>query len=182
VKKGLFLLVVLTGFSLPVMLASDVKLILRALYQPKQFDWQTLILPSWLANAKLRTQGISDCDLSFSEKKDTGPVINFLASIYVGENVDTSRVEEYIAEFVSQGCSPDEYDLAGMTPLHGAILFSQPQLVELLLDNNADATKRIKRPGKRVDNMQPLKFAKFLLASNPTQELKDIINILQRKR
>jgi len=176
---SLIILFVVLGFFATAIFSSDVKLILRALHQPKETNWQTMMMPSWLADLKLKTLGVSDCKLSFTEKADTGPVIIFLVSAYGGEGVDNNRVKAYISRFVKQGCNVDEYDMGGMTPLHGAILFAQPEVVQLLLENNADVTKKINRPNKRVDGMRPLEFAKFLLASNDTQELRNIIVILQ---
>ncbi len=176
------ILFVVIAFSLPVMISSDAKVILRALNKIDGARFETVLMPSWMADLKLKTLGVSDCTLTFSEKNDTGPVINFLVAAYGGESVSNARVEAYIAQFTKQGCSINEYGLAGMTPLHAAVLFAQPELVKILLNNNADMTLKIRRDGKRVDGMQPLKFAKFLLATNDSKALKEIVNILQNKK
>jgi len=181
-NKVLFVLAVLLIMSMPVMFTSDAKLITRALHSTEPSSWQTMMLPAWLADFKIMKLGIKDCTLSFAKKKDTGPAISFLIAAYGGEHVDNSRVETYITRFIEQGCSVDALDQAGMTPLHAAVLFNQPRLVKFLLDNNADMRIKINRPGKRVDGMQPLKFAKFLLSTNDKQELKDIIKIFKNKK
>lgn len=176
------LLLLLVIFSAPVMLSSNATVLLRALHQTDEININTLMMPGWLADLKLRTIGIGDCSLSLTEKNDTGPVINFLVAAYADESVNKDRVKKYIRLFSRQGCSVNEYDLAGMTPLHAAVLFYQPELVKVLLANNADITKKINRPGKKVDGMQPLKFARYLAKSNSHQGLRDIINILQNRK
>jgi len=178
---SLVVLLLVIGLSVPVLFSSDAKVILRALYQSDEVNLETIMMPSWIADIKLRVLGINECNLSFTEQNDTGSVINFLVSAYGGEGVDNARVEMYITQFVKQGCSINDYDIAGMTPLHAAVLFNQPKLVTLLLENKADVTKKINRSGKRVDGMQPLKFAKYLLTSNNSPELKEIIALLQNK-
>jgi len=181
-KKTLFILALLFIISMPVMFTPDAKLITRALYQTDTVDWQTIMLPAWLADKKLMTLGLKDCELSFDAEKDAGSAISFLVAAYGGDNVDNSRVEAYIIRLIKQGCSVDVLDEEGMTPLHSAVLFNQPDLVKFLLENGADMRKKISRPGKRVDGMQPLKFAKFLFASNDNQKLKDIIKIFKNKK
>ncbi len=176
----LILFIIIT-FSLPVMISSDAKVILRALNKTDGAHLETILMPSWVADLKLKILGVSDCTLSFSGKNDTAPVINFLVAAYGGESVSNARIEAYIAQFTKQGCSINEYGLAGMTPLHAAVLFAEPEVVKILLKNNADMTLKIRREGKRVDGMQPLKFAKFLLATNDSKALKEIINILQKQ-
>ena len=164
------------------MLASDAMLIQRAIYQPKSLDWRTVMLPSWLADLKLMKSGVEDCRLSFSSKKDNMLVLSFLAAAYGSENADNEKIEAYIARFIKQGCSVNAFDKEGMTPLHLAVLYNQPELVKFLLENNAEQRKKIIRPGGIVNGMQPLKFARFLHASNDSQQLKDIINIFTNKK
>ena len=176
------ILFIIISFSLPVIISSDAKVILRALNKSDGAHLETILMPSWIADLKLRKMGISNCKLSFDDNKDTVPVINFMVSAYGGESVSNARIEAYIAQFIKQGCSIDEYGLAGMTSLHAAVLFAEPELVKILLNNNADMTLKIRRDGKRVDGMQPLKFAKFLLATNDSKALKEIVNILQNKK
>lgn len=178
---SLIVLFVVLGFTSTVMLSSDVRLILRALYQPEETDWKTMMMPSWLADFKLKTLGVKSCTLSLAEKNDSGAVINFLVSAYGGGGVDNVRVETYITRFVAQGCSINEYDMAGMTPLHAAVLFAQPKLVSILIDNDADVAKKISRSDKRFNGMSPLKFANYLQVSNDSQELRAIIKTLQAK-
>ncbi len=182
-KKSITLILfVIIAFTLPVLISSDTKVILRALNKTDGTHFETLLMPGWLADLKLKKLGISDCTLSFAEENDTGPVINFLVAAYGGKRVSNERIETYIARFTQQGCSINEYGLAGMTPLHAAVLFAQPELVKILLNNNADMTMKIQRKDKRVDGMDPLKFAKFLLKSNDSQALKEIVNILQNQK
>lgn len=178
-KIIILLLFIIIAFSLPVMVSSDAKVLLRALSKTDGANLETIMMPSWMADLKLTTIGIGHCTLSFADKNDTASVINFLVAAYAGEEVSNSRVVAYITRFVKQGCSIDDYDQAGMTPLHAAVLFGQPDLLKILLKNNADTTKQIRRKGKRVDGMQALQFAKFLFTSNITQERQDVINILQ---
>ena len=155
---------------------------IRAIYRTEVIDWKTIMLPGWLADKKLMTLGLKDCDLSFASNKDTESAISFLVAAYGGDHVDNSRVEAYIVRLVEQGCSINTLDEAGMAPLHSAVLFNQPKLVKFLLENGADMRTKINRPGKGVDGMQPLKFAKFLLATNDKQALKDSIKILKNKK
>jgi len=175
-------LFVIIALSLPVMLSSDAKVILRAIHKTDGVSFETLLMPSWVADLKLKTFAIRDCNLVFSTNSNTGPVINFLVAAYGGKEVNNLRVAAYITQFAKQGCDVNAYDQAGMTSLHAAVLFERPQLVKLLLDNKADMRKKIQRSGKRVDGMQPLEFAKFLSTTNNHQALSDIINILRNKR
>ena len=164
------------------MLSSDAKVILRAIHKTDGVSFDTILMPSWVADLRLKIFGIGNCNLAFSTNSDIGPAINFLAAAYGGKEVNNARVAAYITQLAKQGCDVNAYDQAGMTSLHAAVLFERPQLVKLLLDNKADMRKKIQRSGKRVDGMQPLEFAKFLSTTNNHQALSDIINILRNKR
>lgn len=175
---------ILIGFivlSFPVLFASDTKLILRAIHKPDKNSFETLLLPDWLADLKLTTTKLDSCDLVFTDASDRVPVIHFLVSAYGGGGVNNERVKDYIALFAQQGCNINAYDSAGMTALHAAVLFAQPELIKVLLDNKASLRSRIRRPGKQVDGMQALNFARYLARTNDAPALQKVICILKQK-
>ena len=166
--------------SFPVLFASDGQLILRAIHDPEKTSFQTTLLPGWLADIKLRKVGINKCTLSFPGSADVTPVVNFLVSAYGGDGVNEERIKDYIGLFSRQGCSVNGYDRIGMTALHSAVLFAQPELVTVLLENNASLLSRIKRPGSQVNGMQPLKFARYLSKTNAAPALQQVISLLKQ--
>ncbi len=56
---------------------------------------------------------------------------------------DTSRIRDTIRLLVKLGCDIDQYSAVGLTPLHGAIIGRQPDLLGFLLEQGADPKLRV---------------------------------------
>lgn len=58
-------------------------------------------------------------------------------------SVDMTRIRDTISLLVKMGCDIDQYSAAGLTPLHGAIIGRQPDLLRFLLEQGADPKLRV---------------------------------------
>jgi hypothetical protein len=66
-----------------------------------------------------------------------------LAGAAHDKNSDTTRIRDTISLLVRMGCDIDQYSAAGLTPLHGAIIGRQPDLLGFLLEQGADPKLRV---------------------------------------
>ena len=81
-------------------------------------------------------------------------------------------IRDLVATLIDNGCSPNQYGEDGLTPLMGAVLEGNPELVSMLLSLGADPLLRVKasNPGvpyfreqrKAALGMNVLEFAQWL--------------------
>ena len=77
--------------------------------------------------------------------------VGLLVAAYGQQSNDSERVRETIRLMLNQGCDIDQYSAAGLTPLHNAVLFRQPELLRFLLEQGADPLLRvIPIPGREL--------------------------------
>jgi hypothetical protein len=78
--------------------------------------------------------------------------VGLLAAAYGGPDSDAQRVRDAILLLVKQGCDINQYSAVGLTPLHGAVIGRQPDLLRILLEQGADPMLRvIPIPGNPLD-------------------------------
>ncbi|MOA31723.1 Ankyrin repeats (3 copies) [compost metagenome] len=83
---------------------------------------------------------------------------------------------------LSAGCSIDEPDEVGSTPLVAAILFNEPELVRLLLQRGADPYRRIVSPLKFTNGLDAFGFLVQMQEKRPAENRQAIQTELERYR
>jgi hypothetical protein len=79
-----------------------------------------------------------------------GPV-GLAANAYGLHDNDSGHVQETLRLLLQLGCDIDQYSATGLTPLHGAVIGRQPELLRLLLAEGADPKLRvIQIPGSEL--------------------------------
>lgn len=58
------------------------------------------------------------------------------------------EVEKELIQALQRGCSTEEHDLTGLTPLQAAIMFNDAEMAEILLKHGADPYALLDRGGK----------------------------------
>lgn len=101
--------------------------------------------------------------------------VGMLTAAYGTPESDTSRVQDTIRLLVKQGCDIDQYSAAGLTPLHNAVLFSQPELLRFLVEQGADTKLRViyvpgNNQGHSIANLDAYGLALVLRKKNPEDE------------
>jgi hypothetical protein len=115
-----------------------------------------------------------------------GPVGLAAASFGLHDN-DADRVRSTILQLVRLGCDLDQYSAVGLTPLHGAVIGKQPELVSYLLEQGADPKLRVihipgKELGRSIANLDAYGLALVLRRKFPDDNnLKAIAEILKPK-
>jgi hypothetical protein len=115
-----------------------------------------------------------------------GPVGLAAASFGLHDN-DADRVRSTILQLVRLGCDLDQYSAVGLTPLHGAVIGKQPELVRYLLEQGADPKLRVihipgKELGRSIANLDAYGLALALRRKFPDDDnLKAITEILKPK-
>lgn len=77
--------------------------------------------------------------------------VGMLAAAYGAADSDNTRVQDSIRLLVKLGCDIDQYNATGLTPLHNAVLFRQPELLRFLVELGADTRLRVIHvPGNKL--------------------------------
>jgi len=111
--------------------------------------------------------------------------VGMLTAVYGDPASDTARVRDAIVLLVKQGCDINQYSAAGLTPLHNAVLFRQPELLRFLLEQGADPKLRVipipgKPQGHRIAHHDAYGIALVLRKQFPDDAgLKEILELLQ---
>lgn len=115
-----------------------------------------------------------------------GPVGLAAASFGLHDN-DANRVRSTIQLLVKLGCDLDQYSAVGLTPLHGAVIGKQPELLRFLMEQGADAKLRVihipgKELGRSIANLDAYGLALALRKKFPDDNsLKTIVEELKPK-
>lgn len=113
-----------------------------------------------------------------------GPVGLAAASYGLHDN-DADRVRATIQLLTRLGCDIDQYSAVGLTPLHGAVIGRQPELLKFLMEQGADPKLRVihipgKELGRTIANLDAYGLAKSLLKKFPEDEsFKVILELLK---
>jgi hypothetical protein len=83
---------------------------------------------------------------------------------------------------LSAGCSIEESDEVGSTPLVAAILFNEPELVRLLLQRCSDPYRRITSPKPYLNGLDAFGFLQLLQERLPAENRQAIRGEFERYR
>ena len=163
----------------PVLIVGDDLLIERALNVKRAGFFDSLLIPSFVARVKLSQQGEHGCTLPGSGQTGGKRVINFIVAGYGEPSTDDGYAKRLILDYQAYGCDINEYDATGLTPLHDAILFSQPEMVRFLLEIGADSAvpTRTRRPWDHGLNASG--FASIVDDKKGTAESGSVVDMLR---
>jgi len=111
----------------------------------------------------------------------TSPTLSLMTSAFKDTSLDQFATLATISKVIEAGCPIDEPDAAGLPPLHAAIMYDLPELVELYLNMGADPKVRIQAPGRPIDQLDAYAFAELMAADSKGEtRIKEIIALLAR--
>lgn len=101
--------------------------------------------------------------------------IGLLVAAYGRVDRDNARIQSLIRLMVGLGCDVNQYNASGLTPVHNAVLFRQPELLQFLLEQGADPLLRTvavpgKATGQKTANLDALGFALALQSRQPDEK------------
>lgn len=109
----------------------------------------------------------------------TSPTLSLMTSAFKDTSLDQFATLATISKVIDAGCPIDEPDAAGLTPLHAAIMYDLPELVELYLSKGADPGERIQAPGRPIDQLDAYAFAELMAADSKGEtRIREIIALL----
>ena len=107
--------------------------------------------PPAISEVTIRYSDPARCHVQMSNTAPYSmPWIQFLVSEhnYSLFGFSQQQVKNELISALQRGCSIEEHDLAGLTPLQAAIMFNDAEMANLLLKNGADPYALIDRGGK----------------------------------
>jgi hypothetical protein len=111
--------------------------------------------------------------------------IGMLTAAYGTPDSEVEHVREAIRLLVRQGCDINQYNAAGLTPLHNAVLFRQPALLRFLLEQGADPRLRViaipgRETGHRIAHLDAYGMAQVLRDQHPDDDaVHEIVELLK---
>lgn len=98
-----------------------------------------------LARVSERIRGLSACPTG-----DFAPAtpLSFLVAAMDAPDTDTEKAKSMFRLYRDAGCDIHAPDKAGLRPVHSAILFRNPSILQFLLDSGADPARTIEAPSK----------------------------------
>lgn len=107
------------------------------------------------------------------------PAIALAASAYDLPEVEPAAVIRLLQRFIAQGCSIQEADSAGISPVNVPILTGQPELLKFLLDHGADPYRPISRSKSWANGKNSFALAERVYQSKKQPVGLEIIQILK---
>lgn len=176
---GVFVVFMLLVLAVPFMVVGDEYVIERALNIKRAGVLDSLLMPSFLARLKLNHQSELACTVPGGGENGNKPVINYIVAGYGEPTTDDEYAERLIVTYQASGCDINEYDTTGLTPLHDAILFSQPELVRFLLANGADPGVPTRTRRAWDHGLGAAEFALLIDDKKGTPESRTVVDILR---
>ena len=107
--------------------------------------------------------------------EEARPILNLLVSSYGLPDFDKAALQSALEAAVARGCDVNELGQAGLSPLHEAVLFNEPDLVRFLLAHGADIEQKIQRPDSAVHELNARQFLDklLLLAAEGKGDMRD---------
>lgn len=111
--------------------------------------------------------------------------IGMLVAAYGGSDSNPGHMRETIRLLLRQGCDINQYNAAGLTPLHNAVLFRQPELLRFLLSEGADPLLRVvpipgRESGRGIAHLDAYGMALVLSEKHPDdQAAREILELLK---
>lgn len=113
-----------------------------------------------------------------------GPV-GLAANSYGLHDNDNDRVQQTIRLLLELGCDINQYSAVGLTPLHGAVIGRQPELLRLLLAEGADPKLRViaipgSELGRSIAHLDAYGVAQVLLRKFPDDPtVRELVDLLK---
>lgn len=128
----------------------------------------------------LRTTDSTGCHMT--DGRSTAPTLVAAVELYHDGEFPRERGLQIIDVALSAGCSIDEADDVGSTPLVAAILYNEPELVRLLLQRGADPYRRISSPKPYMNGRDAFGFLALLQEKLPAENRQAVRAELERYR
>ena len=107
------------------------------------------------------------------------PAYSFITAGYGLEGrKNDQRILQLSQQFLDKGANINSL-FEGFSPLHGAVLANQPELVRHLLENGADTKQKLDRPGRPINGMNALELAKFLKIARKKENWSKVLELLE---
>lgn len=107
--------------------------------------------------------------------EEANPILNLLVASYGLPDFDKAALQSALEAAVARGCDVNELGHSGLSPLHEAVLFNEPELVRFLLAHDADIEQKIQRPDSAVHELNARQFLDklLLLAAEGKGDMRD---------
>lgn len=117
-------------------------------------------------------------DIADLKMNDGG--LKYIVSALSDSKLSKEKKAKYIKYFISKGCGVNDVSsIDGLTPLHGAALSGDAEMIELLLENGADPLLKSKGP-EVFKNMTPLEVVELSQKRRSDIDYTKVIEILRK--
>ena len=106
------------------------------------------------------------------------PSVALAASAYDLPSSDKQVVLGLISAFLAHGCSIEQPDSAGMSPVNVSVLTAEPELLRYLLKAGANPSLRITGSRPWANGKNSAEFAQALNKVSPSARRADVMEIL----
>ena len=166
----------------PTILVSESIAISRAVIKENKYvDLFDYMIPISFAKTRLNLFGMRNCTDVLEWEAEPHYLVNFLAAAHSEKSNDKALIKKYLITLKNNGCSFDSLDLAGLPPIHSSVVYNDLELVEFFVENNANISANVERPGKKPHGKNALEFAILLQEIEPDVNRKKIIEYLGEK-
>lgn len=117
-----------------------------------------------------------ECRISHEGAQE--PAVALTASAYDLPEVNKQEVIDLLGRFLAYGCSIQEPDSQGMSPINVAILTAEPDLLFYLLKEGGDPRQQITGSRPWANGKNSVEFAMALYKADASAKRKKIIEIL----
>ncbi len=118
-----------------------------------------------------------ECVVMHEGRKE--PAVALTASAYNIPAYDKQNTLKLISTFLAHGCSIEEPDSAGMSPVNVAVLQAEPGLLRFMLKAGANPSVRISGSRAWANGKNSIEFAKLLNKVSPSEQRMEVITILK---
>lgn len=130
--------------------------LLTAISSASELDERLTLMQS------IRYTDDKQCHYAIGED-EAGNIVNMLIAAHSQPGIDSETVLSALNEALKRGCSLNELDRAGLSPLAAAVLFNDADMVRFLLKHGADTSIKIHRPDSLVNGMNTFEFFDWLM-------------------
>lgn len=107
------------------------------------------------------------------------PAVALTASAYNIPAYDKQNTLNLISAFLAHGCSIEEPDSAGTSPVNVAVLLAESDLLRFMLKAGANPSVRISGSRPWANGKNSIEFAELLNKISPSEQRKEILKILK---
>lgn len=110
------------------------------------------------------------------------PTLTLMAAAYGESEARKDMALAQMKQALEAGCPVDEPDQMGLSALNGAILYNEPVLVKLLLEQGANPKRKIVSPKTTLNGLDSLAFLNVLDKRDGKRDRQAIRNLLKAAR